>query len=78
MEIKYIIAERNGAYEAKFEASSRVVMLAEEIADRVGARVLYKGTFNDGKKTDVVLRAVEEANKSGKFDSKLLESRLSE
>lgn len=79
MQTRYLIAERNGRYEARVETSmGSEQMVAEVLAGRVGAQILYKGTLEDTKKISVVFNVVDEANKLGKFDSKLLEQKLLE
>ncbi len=78
METKYLITRYKGQYNAHFEKSKGdESMWIKELSHAIGAQILHVGTLDDIKKAHIVLDVVEEANKTGEFDSKLLESRLS-
>ncbi len=70
------IFEENGRYESKFDLNQAGQMNTFRMGMQLGATPIYHGEIQDEQQGKVVLKFVEEANKTRAFDKSKLEKLL--
>lgn len=81
-----ISQEKSGVYNVHFSGDEQTIKDLKEITQEMGFMILYTGSYEyeagvegfeiSKKKFNIIQEMVEQANKEGKFDPKMLEERL--
>lgn len=79
--MRYSITEENGTYEARLGAdevaSSDLIKMEEDIARKLGIRIVCRGKFEETiGNMQAVFDAVKKANQTGTLDLRALQERL--